>query len=128
MRLNARHGRIEHAATLRQAVQDMRPLEALEYALNAFEDLAGHLGESHLLEVGDVRLTRQQSQIFAVLHKNLGKAVSLGGLLSVMSAGSPTSETSFGSLRAQIFFMRRKLAGHFTIQSIYNGGYSMKPV
>lgn len=105
----------------------MRPLEALEHALNAYEDLAGQLAESPLAEVGDVRLTKQQSQIFAVLHNNLGKAVSLGGLLSVMSAGSPTSDTSIGSLRAQIFYMRQKLAGQFTIQTIYNGGYSMKP-
>lgn len=127
MRLNARHGQIEHAATLRQAVQDMRPLDALEYALNAFEDLAGYLGESPLVEIGRVRLTLQQSQIFAALHKNLGKAVSIGALLSVMSAGSPTSETSVGSLRAQIFYMRQKLAGHFTILTIYSGGYLMEP-
>lgn len=101
----------------------MRLLEALKYALNAFEDLAGHLDESLLALIGDVRLTSQQSQIFAVLHKNLGKTVSLGGLLSVMSAGSPTIETSVGSLRALISYMRQKLTGHLAILTIYSGGH-----
>lgn len=72
--LDAWRGQIERAASLRWAVQDVRLLEALKYALNAFEDLAGHLDESLLAIIGDVRLTSQQSQIFAVLHKNLGKS------------------------------------------------------
>lgn len=43
-----------------------------------------------------------------------------------MSAGSPTSETSFGSLRALISYMRQKLTGHLAILTIYSGGYLMK--
>ena len=57
--LDARRGQIERAASLRRAVQDMRLLEALTYALNAVEDLAGHLDESLLAIIGDVRLTSQ---------------------------------------------------------------------
>lgn len=124
--LNARRGRIEHAATLRRAVQDMRPLEALEYALNAYEELAGGLSERPMAQIGNLRLTKQQSQIFDILHNRIGTAVSLNGLLSVMTAGSPTSEAGAGSLRVQIGRMREKLAGHYTIQTIYGGGYLME--
>lgn len=126
--LNARRGRIEHAATLRRAVQDMRPLDALEYALNAYEDLAGALDEKPMGEIGSVRLTKQQSQIFDILHNRIGTAVSLNGLLSVMTAGSPTSEAGVGSLRVQIGRMREKLAGHFTIKTIHGGGYILERV
>lgn len=126
MGLDARRGRIEHAATLRRAVQDMRPVEALEYALNAYEELAGGLSERPRAEIGAVRLTKQQSQIFDILHNRIGMAVSLNGLLSVMTAGSPTSDASVVSLRAQVCHMRKKLAGHFTIQTIYGGGYLME--
>ena len=121
--LNTTRGQMEHAASLRRAVQDMRLLETLTYALNTFEDMAGNLDESLLDIIGDLRLTSQQSQIYAVLHKNLGKAVSLGGLLSVMSVGSPTIETSVGSLIALIFCMRQKLTGHFAILTISSGGH-----
>lgn len=126
--LNARRGRIEHPKTLRRAVQDMRPLEALEYALNAYEDLAGALDEKPMAQVGNVRLTKQQSQIFDILHNRLGTAVSISGLLSVMTAGSPTSEAGAGSLRAQISHMRKKMAGCYTIKTVYSGGYIMERV
>ena len=126
--LDARRGRIEYAATLRRAVQDMRPIEALEYALNAYEELAGGLSERPMAEIGDVRLTKQQSQIFAILHNNIGIAVSLNGLLSVMTAGSPTSEASVASLRAQICHMRKKMVGRYTIETVYSGGYILEPV
>lgn len=126
--LNARRGRIEHPVTLRRAVQDMRPLDALEYALNAYEELAGALNEKPMAEIGDVRLTKQQTQIFGILHNRIGTAVSLNGLLSVMTAGSPTSEASVASLRAQIFHMRKKLAGCYTIETVYSGGYILERV
>ncbi|WP_277022290.1 hypothetical protein [Paracoccus hibiscisoli] len=110
--------------TLREAVQDMPVMAALEYALEAFEQVAGQTAADLALGLS-LGLTQSQASIFGLLHRNLGQPVAherIGMVTTFEETPCP------GTIRAQISNMRVKLAGSYTINSVWGFGYQMEAV
>lgn len=121
--LQARRGKVMPAMTLRLAVQDMRPGEALEYALSAYEQITGQEGDPR--DLAPVALTPQLAVIFALLHRRLGQTVRFDAIMSVMDAATGEVSASPDGLRVRITHLRNRLAGHYTITNIWGVGYRM---
>lgn len=121
--VQARRGKVLSPMTLRHAVEDMRPADALEYALAAYEDLAGQVGDPPAL--APVPLSPQQATIFALLHRCLGQTVRFGAILAVVDAAAGSVTASPPTLKVQITHLRNRLAGHFTITNVWGVGYRM---
>lgn len=123
--LQARRGKVLPPTTLRHAVQDMRPAEALEYALAAYEQVTGQEGDPR--DMAPVPLTPHLALIFALLHRRLGQTVRFDVLMSVIDAATGEVTASPDLLRVRITHLRNRLAGHFTITNIRGVGYCMTP-
>ena len=123
--VQARRGKVLPPMTLRHAVQDMRPTEALEYALAAYEQVTGQDGDPR--DLAPVPLTPQQATIFALLHQRLGQTVRFDVIMSVIDAAMGEVSASPDGLRVRITNLRSRLAGHFTITNIWGVGYCMTP-
>lgn len=111
-----------HPHTLRDAVQDMRPLDALEYALDAFEQVAGQTDADLALGLS-LGLTPQQAAIFGLLHRDLGMPVGYERVHAVMDTADVKG---FAASRVRVSYIRRKLAGRYTIKTVWGFGYQME--
>lgn len=122
------HNRFHPARTLRAAIQDLKPLEALEVVLAAYEDVAGT--EDEALEAGrKYRLRPSQSLMFALMQRNMGKLVTFAALATVQeSARLDPEPVSPGTTAVQICDMRDRLRGRFTIKNVRGAGYVLHPV
>lgn len=113
--------------SLREAVQDMRLREALEFALAAYEAAVGQ-DEKGTALAASLGLLGRQAQIFCLLHRRAGQIVTHERILGVCSAISgPDRPMSRNSVGVQILHLRRKLAGQFTITTAYGLGYILEP-
>ena len=113
--------------TLREAVQDMKPLDALEYALTAYEDIAGE--ESAATAAGRrTGLSPVQGLMFLAMQQRMGQVVTLEALASIQQSAREGEEPAGdGVTRTQISYMRDRLLGRFTITSVRGQGYMMEP-
>ncbi len=111
------------SSTLRQAVKGMTDAEALEYALEAYDALSGQ--DMRPEDMPPVKLSAQQMAIYCLMKRRLGRTVPYGAITSMIDAATGEVSTSLSSLKAQITYMRRKLADHFTITNVWGVGYRM---
>lgn len=123
--LQARRGVVLPPLTLRRAIEDMRPTEALDYVLEAYEALAGQDVASQ--DLAPVYLTPQQTLIFALLHRRLGQTVRFDAIMSAIDAATGEVSASPDGLRVRVTHLRNRLAGHYTITNIWGVGYRMTP-
>lgn len=116
---------IRNAPTLREAVQDMPVLAALEHVLSAYETLSGQ-DAAILDECADLGLTPQQVIIFCLLRRRLGKLTLLDSIYCTCDAvrDQPVSDRTLSS---HICMMRPKLAGRYIIRCASGRGYTMEP-
>ena len=97
--------------------------EALEYALEAYDALSGQ--DMRPEDMPPVKLSAQQMAIYCLMKRRLGRTVPYGAITSMIDAATGEVSTSLSSLKAQITYMRRKLADHFTITNVWGVGYRM---
>ncbi|WP_176562655.1 helix-turn-helix domain-containing protein [Paracoccus liaowanqingii] len=112
--------------TLRNAIQDMRPLDALEYVLAIYEDVAG--GEDEVAEASRAhKLTAAQAAVFVLLRRHLGEVVSLEALAAIQEAARPNQEACGSDVtRARMTELRKRLAGRYRIENVRGAGYVLQ--
>lgn len=114
-------------ASLREKVQDMLPLEALEVVLQAWEDLTGQDSE-RIAELADRGFYPSEAALYALLSKNFGRTVSYDRIFSVLStsAGEFIGEKN---LQVRVHALRRRLVGSGEeIVTITKVGYRLQAV
>lgn len=115
--------KVRSASSLRSAIQDMRPLDALEYVLEAYEVLTGHL-----VDIPDVGLSSRETQIFQMMQNRAGEIVSSEAIMAMMEATNPDLAASLNLLHVHIKHIRKKLAGRYRIVNVRAVGYTLERV
>lgn len=114
--------------SLRKAVQDMKISAALEYVLDAYDDLSG-AGDARLAELILEGLSPQQALIYSMLEARAGSAVSLDHILSVVGSASwQRGGASQSSIPVQISRIRtflRRRGWPPRIEAVNGYGYRM---
>lgn len=118
-------GRVTQPITLRAAVQDMKPSDALEFVLEAYEMLTGQKQAPQRI-FGAVNLTQQQATIFAMLRKSAGVPVSRERISAVLSAAGSIEGVSDGCIKVQVTRLRKKLEGRCVIKTVWGMGYVLE--
>lgn len=124
--LPVRRGRVSYRGSMRNAVQGMKPMDALEHVLGAYEDLSGQIDQPPA-DVGGVYLTPDQSLIFALMVRHLGSLITHDAMLSVLDLCQDREvQKPKNVLAVQISQMRAKLAGQYDIKTVWGRGYMME--
>lgn len=125
--ISIRRGGVPRPWQLRAAIEDMTAAEALEVALEAFEAAVGQDEAGNEL-AASLGLRGRQAQIFCLLHRRSGQFVDCERILNICSASSdPDRPMSRENLGVQIYKLRRKLAGRYTITNARTQGYILEP-
>lgn len=112
--------------SIRRAIEDMRPSEALEFVLEAYENAIGHEGESLQIAFG-LGATAPEAEVFCLLHRRLGQTVHIETILSVCNAHRPTAgQINKDTIAVYLSLLRKKLRGKFIITSARAFGYRME--
>jgi DNA-binding response OmpR family regulator len=116
-------------ATIRRAVRRMPAPEAAAYLMEVVEQLTGQ-DEPIEREVCGRRLTPQQALVFAMLKRNMGHLIHRDRILAMLTAGQIAADvnTTTNSAAVVICGLRKLLAGHFEIETIWRTGYRMRPI
>lgn len=116
-------GKTLDAPSLRKQIEDMRPAEALEIVLEAYEQVAGQHDE-RVMQLRMDGWTGQQAVILAALEaRPICRREYLLDLLS-HAAGSEVADKT---LSVQIYHIRKRLKGQpVKISNIWGGGYCLE--
>lgn len=117
--------RVTGHATIRDYVQDMKPLAALEYVLEAYAQVSGE-DRHRIMELVEKGLSSQQARIYQVLERHKGMPVAYERLITVVSHAQdkPTSDES---IKIQVHNIRNKIASWPTkIVTIWGMGYMLE--
>lgn len=122
--LPIRRGRVPSIHTIRRAVEDMRPADALNYVLEAYEQLSGDTEARHRAFVG-MGLTGQEAQVYAALDAHKGRTITREALLSIMANAG--NENATGKLLdVVICHIRKKIADWpVEIRTAHTIGYGL---
>ena len=113
--------------SIRRAIEDMRPAEALEFVLEAYENAVGNDAET-LRTAFDLGATPSEAEIFCLLHGRLGHVVYSETILAVCNAHRPPNrQIGNDAVAVYVSILRRKARGRFTIKNIHSIGYKMEP-
>lgn len=125
-RIKVRNGHKVKETSIREVIKDMRVSDALEYVLDAYEDLLGY--SKHVYELGiKLGLTGQECIVFALLHSRAGTVVRIDALLSALDhARDGEIEGELGLLRILLVRIRKKVKGEFEIRSVSGVGYVLE--
>ena len=124
-----RRGHIrDEVKSLREIVENMKPAEALEYAIQAYENLAGRLTDESRELFAQLKLTPAQSAIFNMLHHRRETTVTKGEMLdnyyALMSEEKLPDIKIIDVLVCQI---RKKIKGtQFRIETVWGVGYRLE--
>lgn len=70
----------------------------------------------------------QQLVIFTLLRNPVGKVVSISEIIDALKEANPTENPSVSSVKVQIHRIRKKIAAHYKIKTIWYSGYKMDPI
>ena len=70
----------------------------------------------------------QQLVIFSLLKNPAGKVVSISEIIDALKEANPTENPSVSSVKVQIHRIRKKIAAHYKIKTIWYLGYKMDPI
>lgn len=113
--------------SIRRAIEDMRPSEALEFVLEAYENAVGY-DAATFKEAFEIGATASETEIFCLLHRHLGRAVHTETILAVCNAHRPSArQIGEKTIAVYVSILRRKARGRFTIKNIHSIGYKMEP-
>lgn len=101
--------------------------ERLEYALACWDMLTGQ-DEPPRRDIDGAILTEQQAQIFALLHRRIGRPVAVETIMAILDASRNEAYATVVLVRAQISHMRRRLAGKYRITCRYSDGYILEAI
>lgn len=113
--------------TLRETVAALPADERLEYALACWEMLTGQ-DEAPTRIVNGVKLTPREATLLALLKSRAGRIVSAGSIMAVFDANSADANSSPGSVKAHVCYLRKKVAGEFRIRTVWGHGYVLEAV
>lgn len=111
---------------IREAVQDMAPLDAVEFLLDVLGDLVGALPQGGP-ELGwpDVHLTPVERSLLQMLFRHEGRTVSRGAIMDGLYGHSPSAPQD-RVLDVFICKIRAKLVGRgVTIETTYGVGWML---
>lgn len=125
--VEARNGKNWPRVSLREAVQDMRLPDALEFVIEAYEAIAG--ADADEIEYGRMLgLTGGEAVVFGFLLKRAGRSVPRRALHDALDHARGGEVKSEKLLDVYICKIRRKLAGRWAIHTIWGFGFRMEPV
>lgn len=102
-------------------------MASLELGMNAYNKNA-HQDTYVARNVGGSVLSLQQAVIFELLNRCIGEPVPVDTIIAVLSAASDNECPTVGSIKVQIYRVRKKVAGHYKINTIWGSGYQMHRV
>lgn len=114
--------------SLREAIQDMKPLDALEHVLQAYEAVTGTADEEVRVREW-LRCGPCEARIFMRLDRAPGAVVPREALIATMDAGKILRRASSSdSLNVQISTLRRRLPEGYAIRNVNSVGYALERV
>lgn len=70
-------------------------------------------------------LTEQQAIIFGLLNSEIGTPVPMAKIISDLGSICAGAEPTVGSVKVQIHRVRKKVSGHYRIETLVGKGYRM---
>lgn len=123
--LPVRRGRVSPPPSLRRLVQDMPMSEALEYVLEAYEQML-NVEDTRLMELVEAGLTHQQALIYALMEERKGHVVPFENLHVAASHLRP-EPMSMNTLKVQVCHVRKVIKDWpVEIINIWGVGYCLK--
>lgn len=109
----------------RAAVQDMRPLDAVDYLLDVIEAIAPPASHTAQWDFDGVHLTRSQKKILRAIAAGRGAIVTRDQVYAALVADRRECDwPTYKSVEVQLCFMRRRLAGSpVRIETVFGQGY-----
>ena len=126
-----RRGRLFARKSIRDAVQDMKPMEAVEYLIEAYEVLSGECATREDEVATLYKLSPFNAKIFTILESHLGEPVRMEFIAVVMSQQRLSTQPILdwdARIRVAISQTRRKLkdaGAPFVIKLAGTGVYIM---
>lgn len=121
---------IERHDSIYERVQDMKPLEAVEYLLDVLENVAGALlsvDTRHEVDSLVSGLTPAQRRILIVLWDAQGRIVSREACFLALSAHKTVDEQPMPkTLNSHICHLRKKLPESMRITCVHGRGYMLE--
>lgn len=107
-------------------VADMKPLDAVNYLIEAYDNLAGNVDPAADAAFA-VGLTGAQARVFSLLLRNQGKVVHFSAIADALDAASASGvPNSRETIRVYITKMRKRMAGSpYRIVNVWGHGYRL---
>lgn len=124
--LAIRRGKITPPPTLRRVIRDMKPVDALEFVLEAYEQLVGE-SEGQLVLLANMGMTNQQARIYALLDRNKGRIVTHDMIADAASHVSHKGAVSNATIKVQVHRLR-EIIEHWPVRivTVWGTGYRLE--
>ena len=127
--LSVRGRRSQPLGDIETAVADMKPLEAVDYLLEAYRQLSGEDREREWQLIADYGLSPSQARLYAILEARAAQIVPFALLETIFDQSSRGSAELASTIRVHVHGLRRRIRAAgvpVVITSIHGVGFRLQ--
>lgn len=110
-------------------VEGMRPIEAVNYLLEAYLNLSGEDREREMQLIADYGLSASQARIYAILEARAGQVVRYETLAMILEQAGSEADDMISIIKTHMCFLRRRIrkAGlPVVIEAVFGVGFCLR--